>query len=309
MRLPDYIWTRSVRKQMRHRRKEIQPVSCSTGYAGIRSEGKTGFVTVSSVIEAVDVSPLIRRVMAAGAEPVGLTGSLLLPEDTPEQELRSRVAALERACAEQGVEIMQLEVSHSRAVREAVMQLTLLGRRRPLPEEILSDRAGAGQMIVMSGWAGTEGMKCLLREERERLEQQFSAYYIRQAEHYAEIRLPQMECRLAAEYGVTAMQAAGEGGIYDALWQLGESTGRGMEVELYQIPVRQETVEIAELCEQDLYRMRAGGAYLMVTDRGEELVERLHQAQIPAAVIGRIRGDRDRVILFHEERRYLEPYR
>jgi len=309
MRLPDYIWMRSVRKQTRHRRKEIQPVRCSTGYAGIQTEEKAEYMMVSSVVEETDVSPLIRRTMVAGAEPMGVTGSILLPEDASEQELRSRVAALERTCAGLEIEIMQLEVSYSRAVREVVMQLTLLGRRRTWPEGILTDRARPGQMIVMTGWAGIEGMKRLLEEERERLEQQFSSYYIRRAEHYAEIRLPQIECGLAAEYGVTAMQAAGEGGVYDALWQLGESTGCGMEVELYQFPVRQETVEIAELCEQDLYRMRAGGAYLMVTDRGEELVERLHQAQIPAAVIGRVCGDRDRVILFHEERRYLEPYR
>jgi hydrogenase expression/formation protein HypE len=44
-----------------------------------------------------------------------------------------------------------------------------------------------------------------------------------------------------------------------------------------------------------------------VTDQGEMLAEQLQQQKIPAAVIGFLSADNDRVIVNGEERRFLEP--
>jgi len=80
-----------------------------------------------------------------------------------------------------------------------------------------------------------------------------------------------------------------------------------MEVDLHKIQLKQETVEICEFFDLNPYMLISGGCMLMVTDRGNLLADRLKEAGIPAAVIGRIKEGNDRIILNGEERRFLEP--
>ena len=98
-----------------------------------------------------------------------------------------------------------------------------------------------------------------------------------------------------------------EGGIFGALWELAESSGVGLEIDLKRIPVRQETIEICEFFEINPYELISSGSLLMVTDDGPDLVRKLEQEGISAAVIGKIREGNDRVVINEEERRYLEP--
>ena len=107
--------------------------------------------------------------------------------------------------------------------------------------------------------------------------------------------------------GVTAMHDVTEGGIYGALWEVAESTGVGLEIDLKKIPIRQETIEICEFFELNPYELISSGSLLMVTDDGLGLVRNLEKEGIPAAVIGRICEGNDRVVINDDEKRFLEP--
>ena len=313
MRLPEYIWKRSVLKQTRHRRKEVLPMAGGLPVAGIHPSEHTGYVMVSAPVEnSTGLLPLLRRILAAGAEPVGLLGHLMLPEGTPEQTLRAGMIQLEKACQQYNLEIMQMEVSYTNVVNRPVLQATLCGKKDCVEGGLKRGEAHVGQNIVMTGQTGLAGVQKLLGQEMTDYPEgngpvhgRFPGYFIQRVEQWDNTRLPYLECQLAGEYQVTAMQAAGEGGVYDALWQLGESTGCGLEVDLYQIPIRQEIIEITEVFEKDPYQLDADGVLLMVTDRGSELAERLCREGVPAQVIGGIQEGRDRVICYHDERRFL----
>ncbi len=54
-----------------------------------------------------------------------------------------------------------------------------------------------------------------------------------------------------------------EGGIFGALWEMAESSGIGLEIDLKKIPLKQETVEICELFDINPYGLIASGAMLM----------------------------------------------
>ena len=69
----------------------------------------------------------------------------------------------------------------------------------------------------------------------------------------------------------------------------------------------QETVEICNELDINPYELSGNGSLLFVTDQGEMLAEQLQQQKIPAAVIGFLSADNDRVIVNGEERRFLEP--
>ena len=88
---------------------------------------------------------------------------------------------------------------------------------------------------------------------------------------------------------------------------LAEQAGTGLEVSLKKIPIRQETVEICNELDVNPYELSGNGSLLFVTDQGEMLAEQLQQQKIPAAVIGFLSADNDRVIVNGDERRFLEP--
>lgn len=321
-RLPETVWKRSVLKQLHHRRQDVVPMKSGSPYGRVFSADKEEYVLLSASIKERDgLLPLLRQALAAGCDPVGITAVLLLPEGTPEQTLRLRVHALDQECAAYGLELIQIEPCICSAVQKLLLQVTVVGKNCMLlekqPEQSMKSKlpaqkgqtASPGQAIVITGWIGMEGTQRLLRKKQEAAKNRFPLHFIRKTEQYDGGRLPKLEQRLALEYGATAMYAAGEDGILDALWQLGERVGCGMEIFLSELPIRQETIEVTDFFLENPYQLASGGVFLAVTEQGNELAERLRQEGLPAAVAGTIQEGRDRVVCFHEERRYLEPYR
>ena len=159
----------------------------------------------------------------------------------------------------------------------------------------------------MTKWAGLAGTVRLEKTYREALLKRYPAQLlddVAQLEQHFSI-LP--EAAVAGKSGVGLACAVSEGGVFHALWTLAEQAGTGLEVSLKKIPIRQETVEICNELDINPYELSGNGSMLFVTDQGEMLAEQLQQQKIPAAVIGFLSADNDRVIVNGEERRFLEP--
>ncbi|MBP5733586.1 MAG: hydrogenase maturation factor, partial [Lachnospiraceae bacterium] len=77
-------------------------------------------------------------------------------------------------------------------------------------------------------------------------------------------------------------------------------------VDLKKIPVRQETIEVCEVCGVNPYEMRSGGSLLVTAEDGEKVANALEAEGIPAVVIGKLTEGSDRIILNEEEVRYLD---
>ena len=217
---------------------------------------------------------------------------LMLPADCQEQELQ--------------VTLADVKVHVSGAVIAPVATAEALA-------EVWTASAGAalsaraGQQIVMTKWAGLAGTVRLEKTYREALLKRYPAQLlddVAQLEQHFSI-LP--EAAVAGKSGVGLACAVSEGGVFHALWTLAEQAGTGLEVSLKKIPIRQETVEICNELDVNPYELSGNGSLLFVTDQGEMLAEQLQQQKIPAAVIGFLSADNDRVIVNGEERRFLEP--
>lgn len=72
------------------------------------------------------------------------------------------------------------------------------------------------------------------------------------------------------------------------------------------ISVLQETVEVCEHFRLNPYQLTSVGSFLMVTDNGAGLCEKLLEQGIKASVIGRITDNNDKVIYNGEEVRYID---
>ena len=106
--------------------------------------------------------------------------------------------------------------------------------------------------------------------------------------------------------GASSALHVGEGGVFGALWELARRTDAGLEADLKKIPVLQETVEVCELFHINPYQLTSAGCFLMTAPDGEALREKLETAGIRAAVIGRLRPDRDKILRNGEEIRYID---
>ena len=109
------------------------------------------------------------------------------------------------------------------------------------------------------------------------------------------------EASLPAEQTAGAQAVSiGEGGLWAALWDLGEAAGTGFSVDAAAIPIRQEVVEICEFLGRDPYALPSSGKVFFLdpqdaADTGQPCFTVIGHTTDTAARIVRI-GDRVRYL-------------
>lgn len=304
---------RSVLKKIkRHREEVINGAGIGTDCA-VLSFGD-GYETVLSTtpvtapirdISAYAIPMALNNVAATGAEAIGVMLSIMLPETVEESDLQELMGDAERLCCGYGVEIIGGHTEVTPSIASPVMTVTGVGKRN-------AARAGtmqgikADQDIVISKWIGLEGTTRLAREHREELCTRYPVRMIEEAAAYDRYLSVIPEAATAMKSGVCGMHDVSRGGIMGALWEMAESAGVGLEIDLKKIPVKQATIEICEFYELNPYELLSGGCLIMTAENGEELVSALERDSIPAVIVGRTTGGNDRVLYNEEEKRYLD---
>lgn len=278
------------------------------------SEDEAAVLTTDPVIwtDAVDgccaVHANLNDLAAGGAEPVGLLLTALLPPQTEETDMRQMLSVITQECEPFGVQILGGDTQITDAVNKPVISMAAVGRANQ-NSLCSASFAKPGHDIVMTKWIGLEGTARIAVSCKEKLLERFPGPMVEEAEHFFQYLSIIPEAATAVKSGVRAMHDVTGGGIFDALWELAEASGVGLEIDLKKIPLRQETVEICELFDVNPYQMPSRGSLLLAASDGNRLVMDLAQAGIHAAVIGKATAGNDRVVLNEEERRFLEPPR
>lgn len=244
------------------------------------------------------------NVAVSAGEPVGILINLTLPKKIYESDIKEYMMHIESTCKEINVQIVGGHTMVSNIVTEPIIHLTTIGKVNKDKHSELK-YATIGQDIVISKWVGLEGSALLVREKEE-LKQRYQTYFIKNVRTYDQYLSIIKEANIATKFNVSAMHDASTGGIFSALWELSEGAGVGIEVELKKIPIKQETIEICEYFNVNPYELMSGGALIMVTDRGHDLVKELKNNDINATVIGKIIEGNEKRILNDDEIRYLE---
>ena len=163
-----------------------------------------------------------------------------------------------------------------------------------------------GDDLVVAGVIAIEGTQILIEKEKEKLLEYFSDGFLWNTVRTLEkCRVPEM---LSGPFKdeIHARYDLGTGGVLSGLWKMTEASGTGLRADLRAIPVRQETIEICERLDVNLYKLLSDGAVLLgCTDGAKVVQECLHQ-QIPAAVIGKAVEGNDRLLYSGGLTRYLE---
>ena len=243
---------------------------------------------------------------AGGAVPGAVWVSALFPKKTREEKRKAHIEEIEEACERVNVQIAGGHTEITDAVTRPVLTLTGIGKAKK--EEITPTRgAKPFQDVVMTKWIGLEGTYLLAKERRSELMTRYPESMIDAAEDFERFLSVVPEAATAVWSGVSAMHDVSEGGVFSALWQMAESSGVGLEIDMKKIPVKQETIEICEFFGLNPYYFVSGGALLIVTDNGHDLVNELAKQEIFATVIGKTTDGNDRVVMNDYEKRFLEP--
>ena len=243
---------------------------------------------------------------SAGAEPVGVMLTILLPEGSEEQDLKSLMRQMEEGCAAANVQIMGGHTEVTRVVNQPIVSVCGVGKAR---EEQLVSTGGArpGHDIIITKWIGLEGTSIIAKEKEAELLTRYPDDLVETARNFDKYLSVVPEAAVAVKSGVSAMHDVTEGGIFGALWEMAESSGVGLTIDLKKIPVRQETIEVCEFFGINPYELISSGSMLMASQDGNQLVQDLERAGIPAVVVGKATAGNDRVLLNGEEQRFLEP--
>ena len=244
-------------------------------------------------------------IASSGAEVIGVLVCALLPPRIREIKIREMMQEIESCCQELNIQVVGGHTEITDAVTRPVLTITGIGKVKK--DRMLPTRgAKPGQDIVMTKWAALEGSSILAKEREEELLQKFPKYLVEEVKGYSQYLSILKEAAIAGKSNVSAMHDVSGGGIFAALWELAESAGVGLAVDLKKIPIRQETVEVCEFFGISPYELLSGGCLLMTADSGEHLVQALEADGIPGTVIGTVTDNNDRIVINEEEKRFLE---
>lgn len=311
--VPETVLKRAVFRQIRTKREEVL-VGAGVGEdcAALQLGPDEVFVLSTDPITGTDkntgelaVQITANDLASAGAEPVALLLTVLLPVTADEAMIRQLMQEVENACEKLHIQVVGGHTEVTAVVNQPVISVTGIGK---VKKGCLVTTGGArvGDDVVATKWIGIEGTSIIAREKEEELRERFAAPFVEEAKNFDQLLSVVSDAAAAVRSGVTAMHDVTEGGIYGALWELAEASGVGLEIDLKAIPVRQETIEICEHFRLNPYQLISSGCMLMTAPDGRKLVRDLEREGVRASLIGRCVEGKAKKILNGEDTAYLE---
>lgn len=254
----------------------------------------------------LDIARLYNSVRIGGCIPWAATDTIIMPDDD-ERRMKKLLRKLAGICAEYGVDIITGHTEVNTAVSEPIISVTMMGRR---DEAGLTVQECSSCMdIVMCGQTGVGGTLQLYYDDQKELFERYSESYLRPVERMESLLLLGGQVDIAMEHGCVYAHDISRGGVFAALWEMGDALKCGLEVSHDAIPILQETIEICEHTGDNPYMVDGCGGALFVVHDGEKLADELYDAGYESAVIGHLTENSDRVVVHDEERRFLTPPR
>lgn len=226
-------------------------------------------------------------VATSGVRPVGIMVTILAPPSAREEDIKRVMEEAGEAAAKLGVEIIGGHTEVTSAVNRIVISTTALGK--VLKNRIVrSSGAEVGDDVIMTKWAGLEGTSIIAADKGEELADMLAAEELESAKAFIKDISVVEEGVAAGVFGASSMHDATEGGILGAAWEIAESSGKGIDIYIDDIPVREVTRKISNALGIDPYRLISSGSMLITAKNGAELVRILGDKGIPSAIIGSI---------------------
>ena len=168
---------------------------------------------------------------SAGAEPVGVLLTVLLPESVEEPRTACHDGT-SGGSLRQGKD--PGDGGHTEVtavVNQPVISVCGVGK---VKDGCLISTGGARPVWIFLSQSGSELRELPLsqRKKKTELKTKFSVPFVEKAKALDAYISVQSEAAVAVKSGVSAMHDVTEGGIFGALWEMAEASGVGLEIDL-----------------------------------------------------------------------------
>lgn len=96
-----------------------------------------------------------------------------------------------------------------------------------------------------------------------------------------------------------------EESLYEGLWNLAESMGKGLRVFVDKVPIRSFTIELGEVADENPYAWDSTGSVLGITENGTLLESLLEKSNLGCRVIGYVSDDNARCLVNNGRLSYI----
>ena len=308
-RVTQTIWNRSVKKQIQKgNRNSTGKTAWEESSSELISDEKDFVWSSTSVSGKAPAQVKYAVIKAAGdlaakrVRPTAVSVQILFPESSDEQELKDVMRILTEICEETGLAITCVQAESAEYVLRTVIQITAVGVKENPKQQ--TKKWISGTEIILCGYTGLEGTLRLVDEAEADLRTRFTPSFIEKTKRCKEaLILPEQILKLPEE---AKSRQCGDGGVLCGLWEFAEAEKIGFEIDFSKLALKQETVEICEFFQLNPYLLTSAGSYLVLTEHGEETLEILKNAGVPAVRIGFVKEQNARTLVNGEETRYLD---
>jgi len=260
-----------------------------------------------SQIGTIAVHVACNDIAASGAEPVGITVTILAPENALIKDIETIMKQITDTALSLNVDVLGGHTEVTDAVSRFVITVTALGKTAN-KKVIKTSGAKPGDDIVITKFAGMEGTAILAFDHEKELAAEFGNEVVNNAKKLINQISVVKEGMIASWHdGVNAMHDITEGGVLGAVWEMCDASGCGAEIVKSKIPVLPETAKICGYFNINPLRLISSGCMLIAASNGSSLVKRLLSEGIQAAVIGKMTDKKSRIMLTENGSVIIDP--
>ena len=271
-------------------------VDCGSDLIALTCDPITG---TSTHIGSFAVHVAANDLICAGAEPVGILISIILPPHADENLIQLIMKDVDQESRKLGIAVLGGHTEFSDVVNRTLVHSSGIGRvnRMNIPDV---GKVQPGDSIIITKGVGIEGTAILANLYANRLSNQYGPDFLRRAQDFIHQLSVVPEGKIALKHYPHCLHDATEGGLLGALWEVCAGQNLGFTINMQSIPLQPETRIICDRLQIDPLRLISSGTLIIFISSPEPLVRDLREINIPAYHIGTVTNSQDK-ILIHDD--------
>jgi len=235
-------------------------------------------------------------IAAIGGDPKWMIVDLFLPEGSTQDIARGVIKEITENLREIRVSLVGGHTEVTPGIDRPIIGGTMIGTLSP-QKVTPSSKARAGDLIILTKWAGLEGTAIISKERKEELlNRGLTEEEISQGAKLIKFLSVLREARLARELAPNlthAMHDVTEGGVLGGVFEMSLASNLGFELWKDEIPFLPLTMKLCQLFNLDPLALISSGALLIsISPEGLSQLTSLFDANgIPWKVIGKFLED------------------
>ncbi|ACM60555.1 hydrogenase maturation factor [Caldicellulosiruptor bescii] len=260
--------------------------------AAVDIEGEIAVLTTDPITAGDSMSGFLSVIVAcndlaaAGAQPLGVLTTVLLPPGSDEDDFAYILTQIRDACNKLNIHLLGGHSEVTTAVTRPLIVSTGFGK---VKKELLISTGGAkpGDKIVITKTIGLEGTFILYNKYKEKLKDILNSHEEKEIESFVEKLSVVKEGMIAREYA-SSMHDITEGGLFGAIYEVCRASGKGAVIYEDMINLSAAVQKVCAFFNLNPYKLISSGSMLITTNMADELVKKLLQNGIECCIVGEI---------------------